>query len=413
MPERAGPAMGDLLTASHLATLEDLPRLLAGYGASAALFDPVLYVADLQQQYLVPIPGQVDYRDMDLVPVRIDVTPAGRAFREADIVEVEPPREPPGGVAGGRRLWVPMLDGTERVGVVGLTVPVADDAHLRRAFWVASLIAILVVSKRDTSDTYAELVRMRPMGLSAEVLWNLMPAGTFANEYVVVAAALEPAYEVGGDAYDYGISGDRLHLSIFDSMGHDISAGLTATIAMAACRNARLQGAALPAISETIDEAINYHFSDVRFATGLLADLDTRTGALTWVNRGHHPPLVLRDGRHVATLETPPAEPPMGLRLGMAGGVNGYQLQPGDRLLFYTDGVIEAQSPAGELFGIDRFIDYILRHEAAGLSAPETLRRLIQTILNHQEGHLQDDATVLLVEWRTERHGELVPRALS
>ncbi|MFI0420022.1 SpoIIE family protein phosphatase [Spongiactinospora sp. 9N601] len=289
MPERAGPAMGDLLTASHLATLEDLPRLLTVYGVTAALFDPAIYVADLQQQYLVPIPGQVDSRDMDLVPVRVDTTPPGRAFRDADIVEVDPPRGLPEGMAGGRRLWVPMLDGTERVGVVGLTVPVADVADLRRAFWVASLVAILVVSKRDTSDTYADLVRMRPMGLSAEVLWNLLPAGTFANEYVVVAAALEPAYEVGSDAYDYGISGDRL--------------------------------------------------------------------------------------------------------------------------LVYTDGVIEAQSPAGEQFGIDRFIDYIIRHEAAGLSAPETLRRLIQTILNYQEGHLQDDATVLLVEWRTDRHGQLVPRA--
>ncbi|GAA5085456.1 PP2C family protein-serine/threonine phosphatase [Thermocatellispora tengchongensis] len=402
MPERAGPAIGDLLTASHLATLEDLPRLLGVHGPPAGLFDPVIYVADLQDQYLVPIPGQRDTQDAELKRIQIDVTPAGNAFRNVEIVRLAGPR-------GTRRLWVPMLDGTERVGVIGFTVPADDDTHLRRASWVASLMAMLVVSKRDSSDTYARMVRTRPMQLSAEVLWNLLPSGTFANDNVVVAAALEPAYEVGGDAFDYGIAGDLLHVSIFDAMGHDISAGLTATIALGACRNKRRQGADLPATSEAIDEAIAYHFTDTRFTTGILADLDTRSGALTWVNRGHYPPLVLRGGHRVATLESPSPEPPMGLRMGLSAGASHYQLEPGDRLLFHTDGVIEAQSPSGEVFGIDRFIDLIVRQEAAGLSAPESLRRLIQAILAHQQGHLQDDATVLLVEWRTQHQGRLVP----
>ena len=132
-----------------------------------------------------------------------------------------------------------------------------------------------------------------------------------------------------------------------------------------------------------------------------LAGLNTRTGLLSWVNRGHHPPLVIRRGRLVAMLESTPS-PPMGFRLGLSAGIERYQLEPGDRLLLYTDGIIEAQSPEREVFGLERFIDFVIRREADGLSAPETLRRLIETILEHQHGRLQDDATVVTVEW----HGE-------
>jgi serine phosphatase RsbU (regulator of sigma subunit) len=242
------------------------------------------------------------------------------------------------------------------------------------------------------------------MTLSAEVLWNLLPNGSFANDRVVLSAALEPAYQVGGDAFDYGITGDLLHLSIFDAMGHDLTSGLTASIAIGACRNNRLQGADLLATSEAVDEAIAEQFGQTRFATGVLADLDMNTGELTWVNRGHHPALIIRDGRLAATLESKIPSPPMGFRLGLSSGIERYQLQRGDRLLYYTDGIIEAQSPEGEMFGLDRFIEFIVRHEADGMSAPETLRRLIQSILRHQHGRLQDDATVLTVEWQSGRH---------
>ncbi|MGP3931128.1 SpoIIE family protein phosphatase [Nonomuraea sp. KM88] len=67
------------------------------------------------------------------------------------------------------------------------------------------------------------------------------------------------------------------------------------------------------------------------------------------MNRGHHPPLVLRGGQWVTTLAAEP-DPPMGFRLGPRTGLLDYQLQPGDRLIFYTDGIIEAQSPDRELF---------------------------------------------------------------
>ena len=74
-------------------------------------------------------------------------------------------------------------------------------------------------------------------------------------------------------------------------------------------------------------------------------------------------------------------------------------MQPGDRLLLFTDGVIEARSADGEFFGLDRLVDLLTRQEAGGQPPPETLRRLIHTVLDHQHVALQDDATLLLLEW--------------
>ncbi|MEV4163217.1 PP2C family protein-serine/threonine phosphatase [Nonomuraea dietziae] len=406
--------LGGLLQAHHLAAMEDLPALVAEHAQLVGFSQTLIYVADLQQQLLVPLPGQHDVFGEPLEPIRVDVTMAGRAFRQVEIVQARSVSDPhaadrahaPAG-EGPMRLWAPLLDGTERVGVLGVTVPEGGEIIQWRVSQLAALISVLVVSKRPHSDSYAQLVRTSPMALSAEVLWNLLPPGTFANNDVVVSAALEPAYAVGGDAYDYAIDGDTLHLSIFDAMGHDTAAGLTATLAVGACRNSRRQGADLFATSETIDAEIAEQFTG-RFATGILASLDLQSGLLSWVNRGHHPPLVIREGRLVATLASLP-DPPMGFRMETSTGVLHYRLQPGDRLLFYTDGIIEAQSPEGERFGIERFIDFVIRREADGVPAPETLRRLIQTILEHQHERLQDDATVLTVEWRAQRQYQLIP----
>jgi serine phosphatase RsbU (regulator of sigma subunit) len=89
----------------------------------------------------------------------------------------------------------------------------------------------------------------------------------------------------------------------------------------------------------------------------------------------------------------------MGIDMGVTPTLCRDQLEPGDRLLFYTDGIVDARSPDGEPFGLDRFTDFIIRREADGLTAPETLRRLIHTVLEHQNDAVQDDATVWLAEW--------------
>jgi serine phosphatase RsbU (regulator of sigma subunit) len=137
----------------------------------------------------------------------------------------------------------------------------------------------------------------------------------------------------------------------------------------------------------------------------LLLELHSRTGWLSWISAGHLPPLLLRGGRLVKTLEARPATP-MGLRLlGGLPAVHPEQLEPDDRLILYTDGVVEARYH-GKFFTEERLADFIVREAASGHPPPEILRRLIRAVLDHQHGRLQDDATILLMQWSAAGHVE-------
>jgi serine phosphatase RsbU (regulator of sigma subunit) len=85
------------------------------------------------------------------------------------------------------------------------------------------------------------------------------------------------------------------------------------------------------------------------------------------------------------------------------------QLEPGDRLLIYSDGITEARDQHGVFFGEDQLVELTEHAVAAGLSTPETLRRLATAVLDHQQGRLQDDATLVLVEWSAAGHERMLP----
>ncbi|MEU6577889.1 PP2C family protein-serine/threonine phosphatase [Streptomyces sp. NPDC046805] len=113
-----------------------------------------------------------------------------------------------------------------------------------------------------------------------------------------------------------------------------------------------------------IEDLLTSHFGAARYVTGILADLHLDTGTLTWVNRGHHLPLVIRDDRWTIERTCPPAAP-MGTGLDLPGETRHHQLQPADRLLLYTDGIVEARDVEGRDFGRERFVDFIVRHHSA------------------------------------------------
>jgi serine phosphatase RsbU (regulator of sigma subunit) len=397
--DTAGERMlSGLLDAAHRISPDDLTDVVAEYAVIGDLTDPVIYLADVQQDLLIPLPSR---RPARVLPVR--GTRAGRVFTGPEVV-VRGARRGGGDheAEASQRWWLSLLEGTEKIGVLALTVP-AGTAAARRAHALASLVALVLVSKRACSDTMSRLVRRQPMSLAAEMQWALLPPRSFGTSEVAVTSSLEPAYEVGGDAFDYGMRGTHLHVSIFDAMGHDLDAGLTATIAVGACRRSRLEGHDLVQMAQSVDAAVERQFHGDRFVSGVFADLDSATGIFTWVNCGHPQPLLIRGGRRLRVLDGV-----SGVVMGIAANeaapaVNRTQLEIGDRLLFYTDGVVEARHTTDDDFGVGRLGDLVLRRHADGLSAPETLRRLVGTVLDQRSGPLLDDATIVLVEWRS-RH---------
>jgi phosphoserine phosphatase RsbU/P len=108
-------------------------------------------------------------------------------------------------------------------------------------------------------------------------------------------------------------------------------------------------------------------------------------------------PLLLRGRKVVAELSCE-AVLPFGLGDG-APEPGICDLEPDDVVLLYTDGVTEARTAGGELFGLERLTDLLEREAASGRTAEELLRRLVRSVLDHQAGGLRDDATLLLVQW--------------
>ncbi|WP_256976218.1 PP2C family protein-serine/threonine phosphatase [Streptomyces sp. CS113] len=386
--ERTSRMLTELLRDSHLAAFDELPSLVARYTEQAGMHDVRIYLADLRQEILREVTGKGLSAAGGGEVYAVEGTLPGRAY-----TSIRPQL-----FANGEqdRWWIPILDGTERLGL--LCGSLTDDADLEQLQAVASLVGLLVVSKRPSSDAAARLARTQAMNVAAELQWNLMPPRSFANKDVVISAAMEPAYEIGGDAFDYAIADGRVHLGIFDAMGHNSHAGLAANLVVAACRNQRRQGTDLVALGERVEEILLEHFAHETFVTATLAELNTSTGLLTWINRGHHPPVLIRAGRWTTVLHCPPAHP-LGAGLETTATLCREQLEPGDRILLYTDGITEARDKQGQEFGLTRFTDFIIRHHADGFPVPETLRRLMRAVLHHHDGRLNDDATVVCVEW--------------
>lgn len=262
---------------------------------------------------------------------------------------------------------------------------------------LATLTAELLVSKGQYIDTFERSRRALPMGVPAEMLWRQLPPLTFATDRFVVAAQLEPWHAVGGDAFDYSIDGRLLRFAVFDGMGHGLGATLLAGVALAAYRNARRSGLGLLHTAAMIDATLAAQFGVESFVTGVLAELDLDRGTIRTLCAAHPAPLLVRAGRSLGELDVDPGFP---LGFGSRDDtVVEASLEPGDRVLLFSDGVVEARSPEGEFFGTDRLIEMLVRQESHQQPPPETLRRLILAVLDHQHGMLQDDATLLLLEW--------------
>jgi sigma-B regulation protein RsbU (phosphoserine phosphatase) len=386
--DRFRQAMYDLLRSSHrtgasalAATINEAVRPLG--------VDVTVYLADYEQRALRPLAEP----HKPLAPAtRIEGTLAGRAFSTMTTQR------------GGRdpdRLWVPVLDGNASLGVLAVALPdhlAGDDDTVRDGCAVlAGLVGQLMRAKAAHGDSLETVRRTRPMSHAAELLWMMLPPLTYTSTELILSAVVEPCYEVGGDAFDYAVDAHVAQVSVLDAVGHGLRAGLTCAVALAAMRAARRDGHGLAAVATAADAAITAEWTDVPFVTAIVAELDLETGRLGYVNAGHPPPLLLRAGRAVRVLDG-------GRRLPFgfndpAAPIGQESLQPGDQVLFYTDGVTEARDAADLCIGLTGLVDLVERHAAARLPTPETVRRLARSVLDRQGGHSQDDATLLLLEW--------------
>ncbi|HUQ64458.1 MAG TPA: PP2C family protein-serine/threonine phosphatase [Acidimicrobiales bacterium] len=383
-------ALVDILEGARLVPPERLPVVAAAAGQALGV-GVVVYLIDYDQRRLVPLsaPNLAGRESLE-----VDTTLAGRAFRMVEMLWGQAEAE------ADARLWVPLVDGEERLGVLEITLghnaDPRDSGLWHQCRWIGLLLGHLVTAANQYGDALDKVRLRQPRTIAAELVWMLLPPLTAGADNFLLAGMLEPSSEVGGDAFDYGLSEETATLAIFDAVGHTLSAGLMTAATLAAYRNARSGGHDLLEQAAAIDRTIGDHFGDDTFVTGVIAELELATGRLRYVVAGHPQPVVLRSGKVVKRLSGG-HRAPFGVMTG--GDVAQEILQPGDWLVLHTDGITEARDSTGRFFGDARLMDFLEREAASGHPPPETVRRLTQAVLDHQDGVLQDDATVLLARW--------------
>ncbi|MDQ5808628.1 MAG: serine/threonine-protein phosphatase, partial [Actinomycetota bacterium] len=254
----------------------------------------------------------------------------------------------------------------------------------------AHALAYVVIANRRYTDLFEWGQRSVPLSLAAEIQHRLLPGSyTCEGGQFTLAAWLEPAGEVGGDTFDFALERDKLFFSITDAMGHTVNAALLATLMIGGIRNGRRRGADLAEQARLADEALSTHAGRSQFVTGQICCIDLTTGAATIVNAGHPPPLRLRDG---AVDEVPlNADPPFGAVPDSTFHLQTLPLEPGDRLLFVTDGVLERDAADADIRSV----------LAAGRDEHprEAVQHVIQAAMRASGDELGDDATALCLDW--------------
>ncbi len=370
-------ALVSLLEGAHLAPPERLPAVVARAGEALGLRIRV-YLADYGQRQLVPLPAGAS-EPAGLLD--IDSGVAGEVFRQAGTRVTHD--------GATTRLWTVLLDGVERLGVLEV-VPAAgadpDDPLLRdQCRWLATLLGHLVTITSQYGDGLDVQRRRRHRGIPAELLWQSLPPLTAATDAVVVGGSVQPAYDLSGTVFDYALSEDMARLAMFDTGPR--GQALIAVKALSAYRAARREGAGLDGQHAAVTAALA---GDPTPVTGVLAELDLRTGRLRQLNAGHPASLVVH-GQEIRSLGTGP-------RFG-AGTPELAEddLDPRDLLVVYSGGVTEARDPDGNPFGRARLLDGLVRQASA--LPPEIARLLTGAVTAHTGGRLRRDAGILVTRW--------------
>ena len=211
-----------------------------------------------------------------------------------------------------------------------------------------------------------------------------------AMRYISAAAAAR----IGGDLYDVVAVAGTVRLIVADVQGKGLAAVQTAAVVLASFRESAYDAPDLAGIAEHIELSLGHQAPEGKFVTAIMAEVDRDGAEVRLLNCGHPAPLLV-DGGLARLAEPVEAGLPLGLS-GLAAGDQrkeyAVQFGPGDRMLFYTDGISEARDKSGAFYPLERC--------GALLGGPDpdaALGRLYDEILGHVGGCLHDDSAALLV----------------
>jgi sigma-B regulation protein RsbU (phosphoserine phosphatase) len=234
--------------------------------------------------------------------------------------------------------------------------------------------------------------------LASDVQRRFMQGLGRTNDSVDYSARCRQVRALGGDCYDFmPLADDRLALVVGDASGKGVAAALMIASVQSSLRTAALfTGNDLPKLLKIVN--LQAHASSLadRYATVFYGVFDGATRTLRYVNAGHTPPIVLRRNGSIDTLETGGA--PIGIFPASSYEEGAVQLDPGDVVITYTDGVIEAANQSGEEWGVQRLLKAIAAWARLGTENAEHLvRSLFNSMDEFSRGCQTDDATLAVL----------------
>ncbi|MCA1794188.1 MAG: serine/threonine-protein phosphatase [Desulfobacteraceae bacterium] len=233
----------------------------------------------------------------------------------------------------------------------------------------------------------------RDMQLARQVQESFLPIQVPQMDGFAFAALNRPAHEVGGDFYHFfNLSQNRLGVAIGDVSGK----GIAAALFMARLSSDLQYYAALhddPAdLFERLNAMLCKRAQQGMFVTMVYVILETDTGRICWVNAGHLVPVHMA-GTRIRMLGQGKKGPPLGILSSAVWEVETFALQPGDGVILYTDGVIEARNSTSELFGFSRLNRIIRRYPDDPVTLVRRIARAVE-LFSHESGQ-SDDLTMV------------------
>ncbi|MEU0054435.1 PP2C family protein-serine/threonine phosphatase [Streptomyces sp. NPDC006309] len=377
-------AVRALRTAAPHELLDAARRVLVEQYAAEAV---ELFMADYGLTVLQP----VSVLPHTLEPVSVHNSPAGRAFGSQQCYRED--------LRDGRAcLHLPVSVRGDRLGVLSVTLAAVDAGrHQTELCEIAEVLGReLLVAERDT-DLYLQARRKDRLTLAAEMQWQLLPGRSCSRAEYDLAAQLEPAYGIFGDNFDWSATADHLMLYVTNGMGEGIEASLLTNLAINALRNARRAGIPLADQAALADQAVYAHYRGRCYLSVLLFDFDLTNGRVRVVDAGS--PQLLRLRRGVVERVGFEAQLPLGMFEETDYVAQEFQVEPGDRLLFVSDGVHAVASPKGEAYGEAALARAI--QSTRLLPAAEVPRAILRELTGHRgEAMPDDDALVVCLDWR-------------
>ncbi len=396
---RGGHALARLLDAAEDASpVQAVEAVTRQLGATLGAESVAFLIADLSGRSLVRLAHvtagsrdggvrRADEESAEEMP--FDGGPREQALSEQAVRVLPPGRE-----GAGWTVYAPVTERGEALGLLEMLLPAEPGADvLADIVRTAHVLAFVVIANRRHTDLFEWGQRSTAFTLAAEIQRRLLPpAFTCEGGSFTLAGWLEPAAQVGGDTFDYSLGRDVLHLSITDAMGHGAGSALTATLCVGSLRNTRRSGASLLDQAAAANTALVEHTASREvegFVTGVLGRLDLTTGTLALVNAGHVAPYLSRAGR-VSRVDAP-AGLPFGLFADEVYEELDLGLEPEDRLVFVTDGMLERRAATIDLAAAIT--------DTRTLHPREATRRLADAVLSATGPELADDATLLVLDW--------------